>query len=631
MKVKISVRFSVFLVIVSLLAFSAQANVSAQSGGDLIINYVDVSPAQGRIAYDVEVTFTLLDANGNPIRDLTAEDLTLSEDGRQVALASLDLVTNEPISVFLLIDSSGSMASKMPAAREAATAFMQGLNTSDEILIADFNDELTPRSEFSIDRVAAGNAIKSIESVYLGGTCLYDAMYEAVQKTAARPIGRRAVVVLTDGKDEKYGGGACSSYTTDDVISLAAADNLNVPIFTIGLGSTVDAGTLTRVANLTGGKYSYAADSSELQALFDLLLEQLQSQYVARYTSTSAPGSHTLVVKAASGSVSDESTASVLFPELPLTLTITSPVEGQAINKKITISTAYAGQGLPIARVVFQANDDEIGRDESTPYELEWDARGFPDGELTLTAIALAEDGTELSRASVTVNIAFAPPSTQPGGAAQPPKGGFFNLKNMLLIGSALLLVIVAIILFVIFNGKKKKKNQQQRDKEWDAIVNPTGYTGSAGDDHTMDELVPGASSLGLLVVLQSDDPGMLQQRFELNGQSTRLGRAADNDILFPKDRAVSRHHAIIEDRNGQLVISEMVSPDADGSLKAPTYNSYVNEQKVTGTVPLYNGDKIRLGTRLTLQLITSRGPSEDDAKTIDQLEPPDLDKTTDS
>ena len=433
MKAQISVKLFACLMIVSLLAFPAPAGVSAQSGGDLIINYVDVSPAQGRIAYDVAVTFTLMDANGSPVKDLTAEDITLSEDGRQVALASLDLVTDEPISVFLLIDSSGSMASKMPAAREAATAFLRGLNAADEVLVADFNDVLNPRSEFSTDRVAAANAITTIESIPNAGTCLNDAMYEAVQKTAARPIGRRAVVVLTDGKDEKYGGGLCSSYTIDDVIALASADNQNVPIFTIGLGSSVDDKPLTRIANLTGGKYSYAADASKLQVLFDLLLEQLQSQYVARYISTSAPGSHTLVVKAASGSISDESTASVLFPELPLTLTITSPVDGQAINKKITITTAFAGQGLPIARVIFQANDEEIGRDESAPYELEWDARGFPDGALTLTAIALAEDGTELSRASVPVNIAFAQPTTQPGGTAQPPKGGFFNLKNMLL------------------------------------------------------------------------------------------------------------------------------------------------------------------------------------------------------
>ena len=174
----------------------------------------------------------------------------------------------------------------------------------------------------------------------------------------------------------------------------------------------------------------------------------------------------------------------------------------------------------------------------------------------------------------------------------------------------------------------RKRKTEGAKDARWqDAVAGPPPVPVKM-NDMTMDGFALSANAFGALTVMQSDDPSMLGQRFEISDESTHLGRAADNEILFPKDGAVSRHHAIIENRNGQLLLTEMVSVDGDGSTKTPTFGTFVNEKKVTDPTPLMNGDTIRLGKRLILRFEKAQRNIDDDAKTMDGFELPDPEKT---
>lgn len=602
----------------------------ADSGNDLILNYIESRPADGQYAYDVSALFSLQDSIGNPIKDLKIENIALSEDGRGITLDSLDLVQDEPIYLSLLLDTSGSMiGTKIEAARVASKSFTTGLNTEDRLSITTFNSDITHLTDFSTDHTAAVSLLAAIDAIPQSGTCLYDAAYEAIQRTAALPLGRRAVIILTDGKDELITGGACSKLILDDVIDLASEGSTRVPVYTIGLGNSIDVESLTRLAELTGGQFQRSPDAAQLESLFVQLLDQLQSQYILHYTSTAAPGSHNLVMQVNYLNANLTDSRGFMLQALPINLSIISPSNGQEINGKVKVVAAITGQGHPIKQVVFSANGVTIGTVDKMPYELEWVPDPAFNGDVSIRATAMSAENNTLAEGTVQVKVIVS-------GVVIPgvikTESGFFTNKKTLLYGGLLAVIVLCLVIYFILAGKKRR-NEKQRDKKWNEMVgNSNGLPAIGMNEMTMDGFVLGENSLGALMVMQSDDPAMLGQRFEITDNSTRLGRAADNEILFPKDGPVSRHHAIIENQNGQLVLSEMVSTSADGTSKTPTFGTFINDQQIRQPVVLRSGDLIRLGKRLVLKFeCTNQNDEDDDARTMDQLTLDDNDKTMDS
>jgi len=626
--------FFVSLTLTAALLFFVPINTFAQSGLDLVLNYIEAQPVSGKLAYDVSATFSLLDGSGIAIKDLKLEDVSISEDGQTIEPGSLNLVTDQPIYISLLLDTSGSMSGpKIDAAKEAASQFITGLNPDDRIAVTTFNSEIANLIDFSTDHNAAANLVTGIDVAPGSGTCLYDSAYEAIQKTAGLPLGRRAVIILTDGKDTLPSGAPCSKLNLDDVIDLAKEGNTRVPVYAIGLGDNIDEQGLTRLATLTGGRYYEAPNATKLKGLFAQLLDTLQSEYILFYTSANAPGSHTLVLNVNYLNVTTSDSRGFILPALPLNVSIISPNSGTEITSNIKIVAAITGQGQQIKNIVFMANDVSIGTDETAPYELEWAPPSDLNGDVTLSAAAISTDNTEITRGSVPVKVNV--PVTTPDMTPTPSDGGgertFFEIYKLYIIGGgAFALVLIGTALFLAITAKKRRENKE-RDKRWhDVVVDPPAKSSSM-TEMTIDGFTMSENSSGVLMVMQSDDPAMVGQRFELVEKSTRLGRAADNDILFPKDGPVSRHHALIEERNGQLVISELVSPAADGTLKTPTFGTFLNEKQVSASTPIRNGDIIRIGKRVILKYeAPERKKDDDDAKTMDSFSVDDADKTID-
>jgi pSer/pThr/pTyr-binding forkhead associated (FHA) protein len=151
-----------------------------------------------------------------------------------------------------------------------------------------------------------------------------------------------------------------------------------------------------------------------------------------------------------------------------------------------------------------------------------------------------------------------------------------------------------------------RKRQDREREKAWDAAQRSEPQFHSMGSDEvTMDnfEFTPGANALAVLTVIQSDDPGMLNKKFEINKTLTTLGRSSDNDIVFRNDNPVSRRHAQIEDKGYGLFISEILSTEKDGTSKYPTYHTFINDIQLSHEpVELKDGCNIRLGKRLVMR-----------------------------
>jgi Mg-chelatase subunit ChlD len=117
------------------------------------------------------------------------------------------------MAVVLAIDTSGSMLARSPsgnrsidAVKEAAAAFISLLSAGDRIALFTFDNETELRLDFTDDHRSAINAVRRISATPEAFTRLYDTALAAVKKAAEFPRGRRAVILLTDGRDEKRGG-----------------------------------------------------------------------------------------------------------------------------------------------------------------------------------------------------------------------------------------------------------------------------------------------------------------------------------------------------------------------------------------------------------------------------------------
>lgn len=602
------------LLLTALIAIFQINPVLAQSGIDVVVHYVEGFPSETDISYTVKAFVSVVDGTGSPVNGLKADEFTLVEDSQQVEILSVS-TADEPINLVLLIDTSGSMTGTgINAAKSAAASFVTSLSAEDRVAVVTFNDTITTAVDFTTDHQSARDRISLIEATRGAGTCLYDAAYQAVQKTATVPSGRRAVVLFTDGVDEKASGGPCSVNTADDVIKIATEGGTRTPIYTLGMGTTIDQNTLKRLAANTGGRFFFSPAANSVDVIFRELSNSLRSQYAIEYSSTAGPGAHTLAITAKYLNSQDTDTRNFLLPNFPLRLVFAEPGEEDEVSGITTIRVETFGQGETIQSVLFQINGDTAATISSTPYTAQIDFSAYPGGKLTIEAIAQGAGGIELARATRSVIVKDVSPVAPISTPIESKEDGESDSNTLIYIFGGVILLMVAVFFAVM--AFLRKQRDRQRDKEWDEKVGglsaPTVAEFPTGSDRTMDSWEMPSDAYGRLIVTASDDAGLVNQHFDITQHRTTLGRKADNDIIFPKDSPVSRHHALIEERNGGLFLEEVL----DEGGKRPTFGTFVNDVEVAGeAVLLQNGNEIRLGKRVRLKFEAgSRIQSGDDA-----------------
>ncbi len=229
-----------------------------------------------------ELEFTITDAEQRFV-DLSADDLMVVEDGvEQVIDAFHEAVA--PVSIVLALDESGSMRRSAAAVVSAAHEFVDALRPEDSLAPLLFADQAVFAHDLTKDRDAVTKAIDGY--VANGGTALYDALADAMARLK-RVEGRRAIVVLTDGRDENNPGtGPGSLRTLEEVIAMVR--DTNAVIFAIGLGARVDRPPLERLAQLSGGQAYFPVEVSELRDQYRRIVENLRRRYVLSYASTNS-------------------------------------------------------------------------------------------------------------------------------------------------------------------------------------------------------------------------------------------------------------------------------------------------------------------------------------------------------
>ena len=227
----------------------------------------------------VELFTTVTDKSGRLARGLTQEDFQVKEDGRLQTISKFELVEDLPLSLGIVIDTSGSMADSLAEAKQAALGFLDSIITlKDTVFALSFSDKpvlLIPPTD---DVEAVEEALDDLIS--LGWTTLHDAVVTSLYYFRG-VRGRRALILLSDGDD------TASAMAFRDALEYARRSG--VAIYTIGLGvGSLKIGVrnkLSELAKETGGRTFFISEAEELVSVYQEIEEELRSQYLVAYAS----------------------------------------------------------------------------------------------------------------------------------------------------------------------------------------------------------------------------------------------------------------------------------------------------------------------------------------------------------
>jgi VWFA-related protein len=224
--------------------------------------------------------FTLTTAGRDPI-SVSADDFKLVEDGVAQHVDTFQEAV-APLSMVLAVDASGSMKPATDAVKEAAKTFVTAVRPEDRLALMMFSDQAAMVHDLTTNRDWTMTGLDQYKAT--GGTALNDALYSALSRL--KPIdGRRAVVVLTDGRDENGPGTAPGSrHSLAEV--LAQVEDVDATIYAIGLGPHVDRGLLETLAKRSGGEAFFPESATVLTDEYRRVVERLKQRYIASYVST---------------------------------------------------------------------------------------------------------------------------------------------------------------------------------------------------------------------------------------------------------------------------------------------------------------------------------------------------------
>jgi Ca-activated chloride channel homolog len=226
------------------------------------------------------IEFTAMDLH-NQYLQVSADDLVVLEDGVEQKIDTFQEATT-PVSLVLTLDASGSMKKSADKVVAAAREFVAAVRPEDRLGLVVFADQSVVAHDLTQDRESVDKIIS--EYTALGGTALYDALCDSFSLVKQAP-GRRAVVVLTDGRDENNPGTAPGSTRTWEDVTRALKET-DVTVFTVGLGTKIDPDRLKVLAAATGGQAYFPTEVSELAAQFARVTENLRHRYVISFTAT---------------------------------------------------------------------------------------------------------------------------------------------------------------------------------------------------------------------------------------------------------------------------------------------------------------------------------------------------------
>jgi VWFA-related protein len=231
----------------------------------------------------VLVPVAVTDAANRYVVALEKENFKILEDGAEQVITHFSS-EDAPISVGLIVDTSGSIGAKLSTSRQAVREFLKTLNTGDEAFLVEFSDQ----AELILPLTEDTGAIeKKLSSATSGGlTALLDSVHLGLQEMRNAKNPRKALLLISDGGDNN------SHFTSKQIENLVR--EADVQIYAMGVFdplslalSSAEVGgprVLSEIAEQTGGRALAATNLKDLPGIAARIGLELRNQYVLAYS-----------------------------------------------------------------------------------------------------------------------------------------------------------------------------------------------------------------------------------------------------------------------------------------------------------------------------------------------------------
>lgn len=241
-----------------------------QTSANLNISQIDTNNFP-----EVKMYFTINEQGGNIVKNIDKKNIRLYDGEKEYNINDFSYVNEkEPVSLNMVIDTSGSMSSNMEVCKDIAIDFINNINFNmgDRVEVVKFNDEAKINNYFTSNKESLINSITDLSTD--GGTALYDSLIMALNETN-KEDGVKCIIAFTDGIDNR------SQNTSEDVIELSKT--LDIPIYIIGIGSEIEKSKLEEISINTAGEYISISDVYQLKNVYTNILKKTREQYMVTY------------------------------------------------------------------------------------------------------------------------------------------------------------------------------------------------------------------------------------------------------------------------------------------------------------------------------------------------------------
>jgi len=262
-------------------------------------------PSMGTLKVNVDVVSVycnVKDKHGALIPNLKKEDFELTEDGVKQNIKYFSTETDQPLTLGILMDTSGSMMQVIPAEKEVGGAFLNDVLTPKDLaFFMTFDIDVNLEHDFTSSARELRHAMETVKVVEpasgpsitrgpfpgsnsVRGTALYDGIYLAATEKLTGEVGRKAMIIMTDGVDE-----GSKVRLNEAVESAQKADAIcYVLLFTRGIYGTGGEGYMKKLTEETGGRVFEIDKVENLKTAFDQIVAELRTQYGVGYTPTNS-------------------------------------------------------------------------------------------------------------------------------------------------------------------------------------------------------------------------------------------------------------------------------------------------------------------------------------------------------
>lgn len=293
-----SMRSLVRILLAAALAIAgpAIAQQSGAAGGGQ-----DQTPTFRKNVNLVNVYFTVKDKHGALIPDLTKDHFDVVEEGQAQTIKFFTAESNLPLTLGIMIDSSLSMEKMLPEEKIVAADFLHKVLTDKDLafiisfdISVDLLQDLTGdqhllRAGLEKARINVGTGGGGFPGIGQGpvpishpkGTLLYDAIFLGANDMLSKQVGRKAMIVLTDGVDQ-----GSQEKLRDALEAAQKADVICYVLLLFDPHYGSDMGDMNHLAEQTGGRAISVGNADKLDKAFAQISSELRSQYSLGYTPT---------------------------------------------------------------------------------------------------------------------------------------------------------------------------------------------------------------------------------------------------------------------------------------------------------------------------------------------------------